>query len=93
MQNGVGEWEIGRLGDWEIGEVGRLEIGVLEHRDTRRSGRRARCWPHDPRGHRSNPNTTMADQLTEEQIAEFKEAFSLFGKCLSVSLIQKMQRE
>jgi Ca2+-binding EF-hand superfamily protein len=22
----------------------------------------------------------MADQLTEEQIAEFKEAFSLFGK-------------
>merc|ERR1712180_555975 len=27
----------------------------------------------------SNPNTSiMADQLTEEQIAEFKEAFSLF---------------
>merc|ERR1711971_1192316 len=27
----------------------------------------------------SNPKTsTMADQLTEEQIAEFKEAFSLF---------------
>lgn len=24
--------------------------------------------------------TTMADQLTEEQIAEFKEAFSLFDK-------------
>ena len=24
--------------------------------------------------------TTMADQLTEEQIAEFKEAFSLFGE-------------
>merc|ERR1711877_21940 len=29
----------------------------------------------------SNPNTSiMADQLTEEQIAEFKEAFSLFDK-------------
>merc|ERR1739842_211341 len=29
----------------------------------------------------SNPKTsTMADQLTEEQIAEFKEAFSLFDK-------------
>jgi calmodulin len=28
----------------------------------------------------------MADQLTEEQIAEFKEAFSLFGKYLGVSL-------
>merc|ERR1712190_221599 len=29
----------------------------------------------------SNPNTwVMADQLTEEQIAEFKEAFSLFDK-------------
>lgn len=26
----------------------------------------------------------MADQLTEEQIAEFKEAFSLFGKYLFV---------
>jgi Ca2+-binding EF-hand superfamily protein len=25
----------------------------------------------------------MADQLTEEQIAEFKEAFSLFGEYLS----------
>jgi len=25
-------------------------------------------------------NQTMADQLTEEQIAEFKEAFSLFDK-------------
>ena len=25
-------------------------------------------------------NNTMADQLTEEQIAEFKEAFSLFDK-------------
>ena len=25
-------------------------------------------------------NSTMADQLTEEQIAEFKEAFSLFDK-------------
>jgi hypothetical protein len=33
--------------------------------------------------------TTMADQLTEEQIAEFKEAFSLFGKCPSASLIQR----
>ena len=29
----------------------------------------------------SNPKTsTMADQLTEEQITEFKEAFSLFDK-------------
>ena len=29
----------------------------------------------------NNPQTaTMADQLTEEQIAEFKEAFSLFDK-------------
>merc|ERR1712118_2012 len=27
-----------------------------------------------------NPCNTMADQLTEEQIAEFKEAFSLFDK-------------
>ena len=27
-----------------------------------------------------NRNTKMADQLTEEQIAEFKEAFSLFDK-------------
>merc|ERR1712036_16531 len=26
------------------------------------------------------PTETMADQLTEEQIAEFKEAFSLFDK-------------
>ncbi len=34
----------------------------------------------------------MADQLTEEQIAEFKEAFSLFdkdGKCLLLLLSQK----
>lgn len=30
--------------------------------------------------HISIPNPTMADQLTEEQIAEFKEAFSLFDK-------------
>ena len=32
--------------------------------------------------HTTNPNKyfTMADQLTEEQIAEFKEAFSLFDK-------------
>merc|ERR1712115_9805 len=28
----------------------------------------------------NTPHTTMADQLTEEQIAEFKEAFSLFDK-------------
>jgi Ca2+-binding EF-hand superfamily protein len=27
-----------------------------------------------------NKRNTMADQLTEEQIAEFKEAFSLFDK-------------
>jgi Ca2+-binding EF-hand superfamily protein len=26
----------------------------------------------------------MADQLTEEQIAEFKEAFSLFDKVISI---------
>jgi hypothetical protein len=26
----------------------------------------------------------MADQLTEEQIAEFKEAFSLFGEILQL---------
>jgi hypothetical protein len=29
---------------------------------------------------RIRTNRTMADQLTEEQIAEFKEAFSLFDK-------------
>ena len=28
----------------------------------------------------NDPFSTMADQLTEEQIAEFKEAFSLFDK-------------
>ena len=28
----------------------------------------------------SSTTLTMADQLTEEQIAEFKEAFSLFDK-------------
>ena len=28
----------------------------------------------------NNRQTNMADQLTEEQIAEFKEAFSLFDK-------------
>jgi calmodulin len=34
-------------------------------------------WPHLPHHPRS---ASMADQLTEEQIAEFKEAFSLFDK-------------
>jgi hypothetical protein len=29
----------------------------------------------------------MADQLTEEQIAEFKEAFSLFGKILLIKIL------
>jgi Ca2+-binding EF-hand superfamily protein len=29
----------------------------------------------------------MADQLTEEQIAEFKEAFSLFGESIRNILI------
>ena len=33
--------------------------------------------PHQPT---TQTQTTMADQLTEEQIAEFKEAFSLFDK-------------
>merc|ERR1712156_437134 len=35
-----------------------------------------------PASHHSNTTNTkaMADQLTEEQIAEFKEAFSLFDK-------------
>ncbi|KAL7980735.1 hypothetical protein Chor_001889, partial [Crotalus horridus] len=37
------------------------------------SGRLRRCRLADP-------DRTMADQLTEEQIAEFKEAFSLFDK-------------
>ena len=31
---------------------------------------------------------TMADQLTEEQIAEFKEAFSLFGAFFFPILVQ-----
>jgi calmodulin len=33
-----------------------------------------------PSPHHPNTQSTMADQLTEEQIAEFKEAFSLFDK-------------
>jgi Ca2+-binding EF-hand superfamily protein len=32
------------------------------------------------RENRDERKGTMADQLTEEQIAEFKEAFSLFDK-------------
>jgi len=36
--------------------------------------------PHKQTNKSNNPNFKMADQLTEEQIAEFKEAFSLFDK-------------
>jgi hypothetical protein len=42
-------------------------------------GRRRKQGQRKPL-HISIPNPTMADQLTEEQIAEFKEAFSLFDK-------------
>jgi hypothetical protein len=39
------------------------------------------CTPtHKQTNKSNNPNFKMADQLTEEQIAEFKEAFSLFDK-------------
>jgi hypothetical protein len=34
----------------------------------------------DPFSSSKTDEATMADQLTEEQIAEFKEAFSLFDK-------------
>jgi uncharacterized protein YlxP (DUF503 family) len=34
----------------------------------------------DTTDYHQQSNITMADQLTEEQIAEFKEAFSLFDK-------------
>ena len=40
----------------------------------------------------------MAEQLTEEQIAEFKEAFSLFdkdgdGKCGVISIVGRVERK
>ncbi|XP_037097586.1 calmodulin-A-like [Syngnathus acus] len=38
------------------------------------------CSPPDSQPHASAPQPPMAEQLTEEQIAEFKEAFSLFDK-------------
>ena len=41
---------------------------------------RARCSSVASQCVSRDPSQTMADQLTEEQIAEFKEAFSLFDK-------------
>ena len=40
----------------------------------------AKCTPVPEQQHHHIHTTAMADQLTEEQIAEFKEAFSLFDK-------------
>jgi hypothetical protein len=61
-----------------------VELAQTDRRAARRFSVRAQI-PRGERQQQKHPeatkvSATMADQLTEEQIAEFKEAFSLFDK-------------